>query len=573
MFRIRAITSASLSQSARELSEVQRILRASFSALSAEEIDSLPAKLADPRAYRFQTTLLVAEDLRGDLRGFALALFASDVGFWYLDYIATGSALRGNGIGGALYQRVRELALASAPIGLFYECLPDDPARCSDPTFARQNAARLRFYAQFGARPILGTGYETPLQPGGLDLPHLVYDDLGTGRALAREDCQRVMRAVLERKYEHLVGPEYVDAVVASVQDDPVRLRAIKPRTRSTAPRTVMDEVVLVVNDRHDIHHVKDRGYVEAPVRVRSILRGLEGLGGFRRVEPRPFDRTHVLAVHDAALVDYIEHTCGQLPEGQSVYPYVFPIRNATRPPKDVAYAAGYYCIDTFTPLNRNAWLAARHGADCALTAADAVRGGQRFAYALVRPPGHHAERRVYGGFCYLNNAAIAAHYLCAQGKVALVDIDYHHGNGQQDIFWERSDVLTVSLHGHPSHAYPFFTGFEDEVGAGEGAGYNLNIALPEELDADGYRAALATALARVREFAPRFLVVAFGLDTAKGDPTGSWSLGPDDFERNGALLRALELPTLVVQEGGYRSSSLGANARAFFKGLCGHRG
>jgi len=570
MFRIRSITSASLSQSERELSEVQRILRASFSALSPAEIDSLPAKLADPRAYRFQTTLLVAEDLRGDLHGFALALFASDVGFWYLDYIATGSTLRGNGIGGALYQRVRELALASAPIGLFYECLPDDPARCSDPAFAKQNAARLRFYAQFGARPIVGTGYETPLRPGELDLPHLVYDDLGTGRELGRDDCQRVMRAILERKYQHLVGPEYVDAVVASVQDDPVRLRAIKPRAKSVAPRVDLDEAVLVVNDRHDIHHVKDRGYVEAPVRVRSILRGLEGLGSFKRIEPRPFDRAHVLAVHNAALVDYIEHTCGQLPEGQSVYPYVFPIRNATRPPKDVAYAAGYYCIDTFTPLNRNAWLAARHGADCTLTAAEAVSSGQRFAYALVRPPGHHAERRVYGGFCYLNNAAIAAHYLSGQGKVALLDIDYHHGNGQQDIFWERSDVLTVSLHGHPSHAYPFFTGFENEVGAGEGEGYNLNIALPEELDADGYRAALATALARVREFNPRFLVVAFGLDTAKGDPTGSWSLGPDDFKRNGALLRALELPTLVVQEGGYRSSSLGANARAFFKGLCG---
>jgi acetoin utilization deacetylase AcuC-like enzyme/GNAT superfamily N-acetyltransferase len=568
MFRIRAITNETLAQSEREVIEVQRILRASFKGVGAAEIDSLPEKLSDPLSYQFQATLLLADDLQGHLRGFALASHASDVGFWFLDYLATGSMLRGNGIGGALYQQVRELALASATIGLFFECLPDDPARCSDPAFAKQNAARLRFYARFGAFPIIGTGYETPLRPGGLDLPHLVYDDLGTGRALTRDDCRKVVRAILERKYEHMVGPEYIDAVVASIVDDPVRLRTPKPRTNGSTRLVSVDEVILVVNDRHDIHHVKDRGYVEAPVRVKSILRGLDTTQVFRRIEPRPFDDAHILAVHDSALVEYIERTCCALPEGQSVYPYVFPIRNATRPPKDGAYAAGYYCIDTFTPLNRNAWLAARRAADCALTAAEAVRDGQRFAYALVRPPGHHAERRVFGGFCYLNNAAIAAHYLSARGTVAILDIDYHHGNGQQDIFWERRDVLTISVHGHPSHAYPFFTGFEDEVGAGEGAGYNLNIALPEVLDADAYRAALGLALARIREFAPMFLVVALGFDTGKGDPTGSWSLVPADFERNGALLRGLGLPTLVVQEGGYRSSSLGANARAFFVGL-----
>ena len=568
MFRIRAITNETLAQSEREVTEVQRILRSSFKGLSAAEIDSLPVKLSDPLAYQFQATLLLADDLRGQLRGFALASHASDVGFWFLDYLATGSTLRGNGIGGALYQRVRELALASGTLGLFFECLPDDPARCSDPASAKQNAARLRFYARFGAFPIIGTGYETPIRPGDLDLPHLVYDDLGTGQPLARDDCRKLVRAILERKYEHMVGPEYIDAVVESIVDDPVRVRAPKPRSNGVAKVVSLDEIVLVVNDRHDIHHVKDRGYVEAPVRVKSILRGLDSTQIFRRIEPQPFDDSHILAVHDSALVEYIERTCSSLPEGQSVYPYVFPIRNATRPPKDGAYAAGYYCIDTFTPLNRNAWLAARRAADCTLTAAEAVREGQRFAYALVRPPGHHAEHRVFGGFCYLNNAAIAAHYLSARGTVAILDIDYHHGNGQQDIFWRRRDVLTISVHGHPSHAYPFFTGFEDEVGGGEGAGYNLNIALPEALDADEYRAALGQALARIREFAPQYLVVALGLDTAKGDPTGSWSLAPADFERNGALLRGLGLPTLVVQEGGYRSSSLGANARAFFVGL-----
>jgi hypothetical protein len=142
----------------------------------------------------------------------------------------------------------------------------------------------------------------------------------------------------------------------------------------------------------------------------------------------------------------------------ESVYPYVFPIRNVARPPKDLAVRAGYYCIDTFTPLNHNAFPVAARAVDCAMTAAQRVLEGARVAYALVRPPGHHAERRSFGGFCYLNSAAVAANYLSGYGRVAMLDVDYHHGNGQQTIFYRRADVLTVSLHGHPSFAYPYFT-------------------------------------------------------------------------------------------------------------------
>jgi acetoin utilization deacetylase AcuC-like enzyme len=147
------------------------------------------------------------------------------------------------------------------------------------------------------------------------------------------------------------------------------------------------------------------------------------------------------------------------LEEGLSVYPYVFPIRNAARPPEVLAVRAGYYCIDTFTPLNRNAYLAACRGIDCTLTAAHSLLEGFHLAYALVRPPGHHAERRSFGGFCYFNNAAAAAQYLSRFGRIAILDIDYHHGNGQQQIFYGRSDVLTVSIHGHPRFAYPISAG------------------------------------------------------------------------------------------------------------------
>jgi acetoin utilization deacetylase AcuC-like enzyme len=149
-----------------------------------------------------------------------------------------------------------------------------------------------------------------------------------------------------------------------------------------------------------------------------------------------------------------------------------------------------------------------------------------------------------------------------------MLDIDYHHGNGQQDIFYRRSDVLTVSIHGDPSFAYPYFSGFEDERGEGEGEGFNENIALPEKVDGDRYRRALRSALRRVQAFDPDYLVIALGLDPAKGDPTGSWSLTAADFEDNGRLIGALRVPTLIIQEGGYRTASLGVNARRFLLGL-----
>jgi acetoin utilization deacetylase AcuC-like enzyme len=253
---------------------------------------------------------------------------------------------------------------------------------------------------------------------------------------------------------------------------------------------------------------------------------------------------------------------------GTSIYPYVFPIRNNARPPKELPIRAGYYCIDTFTPLNQNAFLAAKRAVDCALTVARKILEGYRLGYALVRPPGHHAEKHAFGGFCYLNSTAIAADYLSAYGSVAVLDLDYHHGNGTQNIFYKRSDVLTLSIHGHPRFAYPYFSGFEDERGKGPGEGFNINIPLGERINGEQYRQILAKALRRVLRFRARFLVLALGLDTAKGDPTGSWELRPSDFRVNGRMIGSLRLPTVVVQEGGYRIRSLGTNARHFFLGL-----
>ena len=202
-----------------------------------------------------------------------------------------------------------------------------------------------------------------------------------------------------------------------------------------------------------------------------------------------------------------------------------------------------------------------------ALTAAREILAEDELPMRWCEPPGHHAERRAFGGFCYLNNNAIVAQHLSAYGKVAILDVDYHHGNGQQDIFYRRSDVLTVSVHGHPAFAYPYFSGFEDEKGEGEGEGFNMNLPLPEEVGGVPYRKALEKALKRIAMFGPQFLVVALGLDTAKGDPTGTWSLMPKDFEENGRMIGGMGLPIVVIQEGGYRIATLGKNADRFFQG------
>ena len=572
MLRIRRIFDDVLPANKETLEQVKVILRDRFSEVSEEEIEQLGEKLRNPFKQRFRPILFVAKTLRSRVKGFAMLLHEPEIGFCFLDWIATASGRTGGGLGGALYDRVRREAVALGAGELFFECLPDDAENCPDEALLKENRARLRFYERYGARPIVNTGYELPVNPGDSCMPHLVYDALDAVNPLRRAFARKVVRAILERKYSGYCPAEYVEKVVASFREDPVVLREfryIKPQAVKTAvdDRSI-EQIALIVNDRHQIHHVHERGYVESPVRVRSILAELDKSGLFARLKPRAFPDKNIHAVHDADFVSYLQHASEDVPEGKSLYPYVFPVRNKTRPPKEPSVLSGYYCIDTFTPINRNAYPAARRGVDCALTAAREILDGRRVAYALVRPPGHHAERRVFGGFCYFNNNAIAAQYLCAYGKVAILDIDYHHGNGQQDIFYRRPDVLTVSIHGHPKFAYPYFTGFEDERGEGEGEGFNLNLPLPENLDGERYRKTLGKALHRIEEFSPQFLVVALGLDTAKGDPTGTWSLMAKDFEENGRLIGTLGLPTLVVQEGGYRTRTLGQNARNFFRGL-----
>ncbi len=572
MFRIRRVYDNITPSDRDAVGQVQEILKAQFPAISRKEVRKLGDWLRNPFMHRFRSILFTAEKSKSVVAGFALLLHEPALCFCYLDYISAGPKQTGGGIGGALYERVREEALDLASVGLFFECLPDDPKLSRDPVIRRQNASRLRFYERYGARPVINTAYETPLKPDGDNPPYLVYDDLGQGEPLQGETLRPVVRAILERKYHGICPPEYVEMVVGSISDGPVQVRKQKYVKQPPLPvsnRVRADRRIrLVINDRHGIHHIEERGYVESPVRIDAILEELNRTELFEQVVPRRHSDKHIRAVHDDRFVDYLERVCTGLDEDTAVYPYVFPVRNRTRPPLDLAIRAGYYCIDTFTPLTGNAYLAARRAVDCSLTAAKQLLEGYLLAYALVRPPGHHAEPAAFGGFCYFNSAAIAAQLLSGYGTVAMLDLDYHHGNGQQQIFYERDDVLTISIHGQPRYTYPYFSGFKWEKGEGRGKGFNVNYPLPENIDGARHREEMKEALKRIERFHPRFLVVPLGLDTAREDPTGSWTLEAPDFEEMGRMVGSLGLPTLIVQEGGYDTRVIGINARSFMTGL-----
>ncbi|MDY0000429.1 MAG: GNAT family N-acetyltransferase [Polyangia bacterium] len=572
MFRIRRIHDDLLPTNRVVLRQVQELLGERFSGIPAVEIESLGERLRNPFLQRFRTVILAVEGPGHRVKACAVISHEPEIRFCFLDYLATRAKRAGDGLGGALYERIRSEAKVLGARGLFFECLPDSVEASPDPAMRRENASRLRFYERFGARPIMGTLYELPVKPENSCMPHLVYDGLDGGHEPSRGYVRRVVRAILERKYQHLCPPEYVERVVESIRDQPVKLRPPRYLPSTYRPPEVMqraeEPVALLVTDRHELHHVRERGYVEAPVRLGAILGAIEPSGLFERVVPSAAPHRAILDVHDAGMVRYLNEATRILDPEQLLYPYVFPIRNPARPPRDASVRAGYYCIDTFTPISRPALAAARRGVDCAHAGALELLRGRRLAYALVRPPGHHAEHSVFGGFCYFNNAAIAAHQLSRHGRVAILDLDYHHGNGQQEIFWRRSDVFTISIHGNPRFAYPYFTGFDDERGEGPGAGFNLNLPLPERQNGQDVLRALGKAAGRIRDFEPMFLVLCLGLDTAKGDPTGTWSLRARDFSALGQAAGALGLPTLVVQEGGYKTRTLGQNVRAFFEGL-----
>ena len=570
-FKIRKVTNSIHPSNKHIIEQVFDILRIHFPTVKEEKIKEILDQMKDPLKYQFSSTLFIAEGGQANVKGFAILFYMPDANYCYLDYIAVKPGRISSGVGGAIYERIREEAQLLNTVGIFMECLPDDESLCRDKSEIKQNQARLAFYERYGARPIINTKYETAVNPEDDCPPYLVFDDLGNDYDLSSAVAKKIVKTILQRKYPVYCPEDYIKMVVSSIKDNPVQLRDYKYIVKNRPVeknKAIKNLIPLIVNDKHEIHHIKEKGYIESPVRISSITKEISKLEAFQRKPSRGYPDKYILEVHNPKYFNYFKTVCSAFPEGKSIYPYVFPVRNATRPPKDLSVLAGYYCIDTFTPLNNNAFIAARSGVNCALTGAELLLEGYHAAYALVRPPGHHAERDVFGGFCYFNNSSISAHFLSKYGKVAILDIDYHHGNGHQQIFYSRNDVLTVSIHGNPSFAYPYFTGFAEETGEGEGEGFNLNYPLKENISGAEYIKVLSKALKKIKEYKPDYLIISLGLDIAKGDPTGTWSLRASDFKNNGKEIGKVSYPILFVQEGGYKNRTLGINARNFFEGF-----
>jgi acetoin utilization deacetylase AcuC-like enzyme len=328
--------------------------------------------------------------------------------------------------------------------------------------------------------------------------------------------------------------------------------------------------------------------YFETPRRAAIIAEALAAAGFPAPLPPRAFGIEPILAVHTKEYVTYLEQAygrwvaAGRSPEG--VIPSTLPLGGMGGRSTAPTANAGRYCFDLSAPIVAGTYAAACGAVDCALTGAALLLDGARTAYALCRPPGHHAMPALAGGYCYLNNVAIAANHLSlaqspaaeagrrpwgmAPATVAVLDIDYHHGNGTQAIFYERSDVFFASIHADPDREYPYFLGFADERGAGPGEGYNLNIPLEAGVDDARYLGALEQALEAITAYSPRFLVVSAGLDTFADDPLGDFALSAAAYPAIGRRIAQIGLPTLFVQEGGYAVDDLGRNVVGLLEGF-----
>ena len=341
------------------------------------------------------------------------------------------------------------------------------------------------------------------------------------------------------------------------------------------------DAMETIFSEKHRLRDAKTELFggqlvkpFERPSRAEYILERVKEVGLGSVSAPQEFGLDPVLAVHDADYLDFLETawTSWQAEgfEGEAITT-VWPARRMSeRIPRHIEGRLGYYALACETAISKGTWEAARAAADVALTGAEQLRKGARSVFSLCRPPGHHAAIDMFGGYCFINNAAVAAQYLSDHGmnRVAVLDVDFHHGNGTQDIFYGRDDVLFLSLHGDPMDAFPHFLGHADETGKGAGEGFNVNYPLPPGTSFQVWRSALEKALTRIDTYSPDALVVSLGVDTFETDPISFFKLKSADFATYGADIAQLDCPTLFVMEGGYDIAEIGVNAVNVLQGF-----
>lgn len=339
--------------------------------------------------------------------------------------------------------------------------------------------------------------------------------------------------------------------------------------------------MITVYTDRHRLHHARGElndgelmPAFEKPERIDTVLERVRETGLGKVTEPLVFGRQPLARVHSSRFLDFLENAWSQwtaLHGDTDALPLAWPTRGLRDvEPEHIDGRLGYYSFDAGTPITAGTWQAITAAADVALTAAARLTAGDDAAFALCRPPGHHAGSDFFGGYCFLNNAGIAAQYLRDQGseRVAILDVDYHHGNGTQELFYERDDVFFCSIHADPRQEYPFFLGHADETGQAEGEGCNLNLPLPTGSGWQPWSAALDRGLEAISRFAPASLVVSLGVDTFEGDPISAFRLRSQHYPQIGSRIAGLSLPTLFVMEGGYAVAEIGVNTVNVLEGF-----
>ena len=323
--------------------------------------------------------------------------------------------------------------------------------------------------------------------------------------------------------------------------------------------RLTLGELIhfVVKNNRADI------------IKKEAEKRGLKSL----IINPNEYPMEFLKTIADSDMVDFVK-SCENLKKNETVFPYVFPYKGKCTgkfdDPQDVnTKRVGCYNFDMVMEIDNNTYKAAKLSADCALTGAELIiNKKERNIFALCCPPGHHAGYNYYGGFCIFNNAAIAAYQLLKRGKVAILDLDFHHGNGTQDLFYDQASVLFVSLHGDPHRYYPYFSGYRNETGHKLGAGKNINIPLPGGTGNNQYKAHLKEAIKKIGDFQPETLVISMGFDTYKYDYLGRFKLTTDFYKEIALMAGELKIPILAVLEGSYNIINTGKNGYSFIEGL-----
>ena len=338
----------------------------------------------------------------------------------------------------------------------------------------------------------------------------------------------------------------------------------------------------IIYSERHRLHHGDKEMYrgqlvpcFEKPERAQFVYDAVRQRKLGPILEPTEFPVSAIERVHAPRYIRFLEQAWDLwTAQGYSndALPAVWPVRGFRDDiePENFAGKLGLYSYDSGTPLMAGTWVAAKTGADIALTAQALVSGGERAAFALSRPPGHHAGRDFLGGYCFVNNAAVAAQAFRDNGaqRVVVLDVDYHHGNGTQSIFYERSDVMFLSIHGDPRTEYPFFLGHANEIGNGEGVGYNMNYPLPAGSSNALWFDALGDAVRRINEYRADALVISLGVDTFADDPISKFQLREPEYLKLGAQLAALNLPTVFILEGGYAVAEIGHNVAHVLQGF-----